>query len=170
MPEDDLAQRLVACVFPSKEAEQRAKKTFLEKNSEKGLPEEVIEEASRAPNWTMLCEPGRPSDIVSGIHWVQNDWFLCTLKQGAVREGMRGHGIGTRTYRMNAEDALRTEGCRVLAADVTFDNRASIRALENAGFQKVNRFCWEEGEKPARILQFVRMHPTRGNKCPAPGP
>ena len=69
--------------------------------------------------------------------------------------------MGGRIYRKVVKEALKDPMCLVLAGDVTFDNHASKRLLEKSGFKVVNRFCWEEGEKPADILHYVRI-PPRG--------
>lgn len=82
----------------------------------------------------------------------------------ASRTDLRGRGLGRKLYQDAAANAGRDRACPVLAADVTYDNIPSLRAIRGAGFSRVNRFCWQRGEKPADILHFVRLVPRNG-KC-----
>lgn len=99
------------------------------------------------------------------MRYEHNDWYLCTLKNAAVRPDQRGKGLGRELYKRTTANAARNANCLVLAADVTHDNVPSIRALHRNGFSTVNRFCWQRGQKPANIMHFVRL-PPKGGSCP----
>jgi ribosomal protein S18 acetylase RimI-like enzyme len=150
--------------------DQRALRRFLRRHAD-DLPPAAIRSATskkKLGNWTVYCDN---QGIAAAARFDPNDWYLCTLKNAAVRPDRRGQGLGRRLYQDVTKRALaeRTqEGwprCHVLAADVTHDNIASIKALQRAGFRPVNRFCWSKGEKPADILHYVRVAPTKGTEC-----
>ncbi len=98
------------------------------------------------------------------MRYEHSDWYLCTLKNAAVRPDLRGKGIGSKLYKSTASNALKDSRCMVLAADVTYDNIPSVKALRRAGFITVNRFCWDKGQKPANIMHMVKL-PPRGARC-----
>jgi GNAT superfamily N-acetyltransferase len=134
------------------------------------LPPKTIRSATsktRLGYWTVYCDD---KGIVAAARFDPNDWYLCTVKNAAVRADRRGEGIGRQLYLDVTRRALEMqtkEGyprCHVLAADVTHDNIPSIRALERAGFRRINTFCWGKGRKPAHILHYVRLPPT-GTEC-----
>ena len=129
------------------------------------LPEDVIQKSTDDENigtWTTYCDK---EGIVAAARWEQNDWYLCTLKNAAVRENMRGKGIGKKLYPALMRNALKNKSCLVLAGDVTYDNIASKKLLEKMGFKAVNRFCWKEGKKPADVMHYVRIPPRSWNRC-----
>jgi len=127
------------------------------------LPADQVPGAVEAPDqWTLWCDDH--DEIAAAVRVDQSDWYLCTLKNAAVRPDQRGKRIGSKLYEATTRRALGASSCLVLAGDVTYDNAPSIRALERAGFKKVNRFCWGHGEKPAEILHYVRM-PAQGDRC-----
>lgn len=153
------------CKMPNLQAHLR---TFLRRYAD-DLPPAAIRSATaktKLPYWTVYCDR---KGIVAAMRFDPNDWYLCTLKNAAVRPDQRGKGIGRKLYADVTQQALalRTkEGCprcHVLAADVTVTNTPSIRALRRVGFRPVNRFCWG-GQKPAAIMHFVRLAP-RGRGC-----
>lgn len=114
--------------------------------------------------WVTWCDK---NGIVAAMRWDPNDWYLCTLKNAAVDPAHRGKGYGSKLYQATAKQALAAKSkgrprCLVLAADVTVTNTPSIKALERAGFKRVNTFCWKRGEKPADVLHFVRLEPKKG--------
>lgn len=127
------------------------------------LPPAAIKKAvADLKQWVTLCDRKRKLGAVMRAE--QNDWYLCTLKNAAVRPDLRGQGHGTRLYRDTAKRAKDTGSCLVLAADVTITNKPSIKALKRAGLKPVSRFCWGKGQKPADVLHFVKTPPT-GGKC-----
>ena len=135
------------------------------------LPEEVIAESvadELFENWTEYCNCKAPKEIVGALHYENNDWYLCTLKGLAVEKDKRGYGIGSMITKDGIEKASQNPSCKVLAADITFDNRDSIKAFEKNGFQTVGEFCWAKGEKPADILHFIQFKPTKDKTCLAP--
>lgn len=76
-------------------------------------------------------------------------------------------GYGTQIIKELIDKATQ-EGAKVIAADITYDNKASLRMAEKAGFKPVSRFCWAKGEKPADIVHLVLYPPEDGNKCERP--
>lgn len=155
-----MAREPSSCSF-SKKAKQRELRAFLVEHGD-GLPGSVIRESTVGRDlnrWVTFCDGGR---IIAAMRYAPTDWYLCTLKNAAVLPSHRGKGIGSHLYKKTAEKALADGRCLVLAADVTSDNVPSIRALKRVGFESVNNFCWAKGEKPADILHFVKMKPTRG--------
>lgn len=155
---------LARCKFPSARAKSAALADFMRRYGD-DLPEAVIKKATAVDTlglWTALCDE---RGVAAAAHHERNDWYLCTLKNAAVRPDLRGRGIGRDLYRRITDRALADPACLVLAADITYDNVPSIRALRRAGFATVNRFCWQRGQKPANILHFVRL-PPRGKSCP----
>lgn len=152
-----------ACKFPNAAAKTAAIKDFLTKHGD-DLPAEVIKKASATDQhrrWTLYCDG---NGVAAGMRYEQNDWYLCTLKNAAVRPDLRGKGIGRVLYKQTADSALKDKGCLVLAADVTYDNKPSVKALMRAGFNTVNRFCWAKGQKPANVMHMVKL-PTKGGSC-----
>lgn len=124
-------------------------------------PEEVPKATAHLDQWTAWCDDRGIAAVARAEH---NDWYLCTLKNAAVRPDLRGRGVGSALYVAVAEKAKRNPSCLVLAADVTVTNIPSIRALKRAGFRPVNRFCWQPGEKPADVMQYVQLPPD-GDRC-----
>ncbi len=153
-----------ACKFPSSRAKTEALSSFLREHGD-GVPEADIKKATATGehrNWTAFCDG---KGITAAMRYQQNDWYLCTVKNAAVRPDLRGRGIGRELYKQATANAHRDSRCLVLAADVTYDNVPSVRALRRAGFETVNRFCWQRGQKPANIMHMVKMR-TRGSSCP----
>ncbi len=75
-----------ACKFGSVKEKEHARRRFLEDYGE-DLPEEAIVEALSDKvwnQWVEYCDCKKPNEIVAGIHYVNNDWYLCTLKDLAV--------------------------------------------------------------------------------------
>ncbi len=131
------------------------------------VPASAVRRATTGPElkkWKVYCDRDRPSRLAAVMRWKQTDWYMCTLKNAAVRTDLRGKGIGGKLYPETAKQALKSDTCLVLAADVDYDNIPSIRLLEKIGFEPVNRFCWGRGAKPADILHFVKI-PTEGDTC-----
>lgn len=153
-----------ACKFQSSKAKTSAIAEFLQKHGD-GLPDHAVKSATKTEEhkgWTAFCDD---KGIVAAMRYQHNDWYLCTLKNAAVRPDMRGKGIGRELYKQTADRARKDARCLVLAADVTYDNVPSIKALRRAGFDTVSRFCWKGGEKPSNMMHFVKL-PTKGSKCP----
>ena len=168
MPSDEkpLVEALVSeCRLSGTELKD-ALKAFLRKYGDE-LPEDVINGAvsdKLLDKWVYYCAPDNPKEVIAGFHYENNDWYLCTLKNAAVRTEDRRKGIGEKLYEETADKAKKDPGWHVLAADVTSDNAASIKLFERMGFKKTNRFCWAPNEKPADILHFVNF-PADGNEC-----
>lgn len=152
-----------ACKFSSNKQKTAALADFLRKYGD-GLPENAIRKASVSSEhrkWVTKCDA---QGIAAAVRYDHNDWYLCTLKNAAVRPDLRGKGLGSAIYKEAVKTAHKDPSCLVLAGDITSDNKASIAAAKSAGFKTVNRFCWANGEKPADILHFVKLTPT-GDKC-----
>jgi len=129
------------------------------------LPEAAIKKATSPKairTWTVYCDD--KNEIAAAMRYEHNDWYLCTVKNAAVRPDLRGKGIGSKLYVDTAAKAHKNPSCLVLAADVTSTNTPSVKALERAGFTTVNRFCWNKDEKPADIMHYVKM-PAHGTSC-----
>jgi ribosomal protein S18 acetylase RimI-like enzyme len=152
------------CKFKSSSAKTEALTAFLRQHAD-DLPADAVKKATATGEhrgWTTFCDD---KGIVAAMRYEHNDWYLCTVKNAAVRPDMRGKGLGRELYKATAASAHKDPRCLVLAADVTYDNVPSIKALRRAGFDTVNRFCWQRGQKPANIMHMVKL-PTRGSKCP----
>lgn len=157
--------RACRCRFSSRTEHTRRLRPFLRKYGD-DIPETDVHKGTREGNlsrWHTVCDCKKHNEIVGAMRWEKSDWYLCTLKNAAVKEELRGRGIGTQVYHGAAQKALRNKACLVLAADVTHTNKPSIRLLEKQGFRTVNRFCWGKGEKPADILHYVKL-PPKGRK------
>ena len=162
--------KVCPCDFRSVKEKEDARRNFLEKYGE-DLPEEAIIEALSDEvweNWIEYCDCKKPNEIVAAIHYINNDWYLCTLKGLAVDPKRRGYGIGSAITREGVEKATKNPDCKVLAADITFDNKPSIRTFEKVGFETVGEFCWAKGEKPTDILHLIRYKPTKDKTCLEP--
>lgn len=152
------------CKFPSSAAKTAALGKFLREHAD-DLPASAIAKATATgehKKWTTFCDD---QGITAAMRYEHNDWYLCTVKNAAVRPDMRGKGLGRELYKQTTANAHKNKDCLVLAADVTHDNVPSIKALRRAGFETVSRFCWQRGQKPANIMHMVKL-PTRGSKCP----
>lgn len=155
---------LKACKFSTARAKSEAIGKFLREHAD-DLPEADIKKSvavDRLGKWVAYCD--EPAKVAAVMRYDPNDWYLCTLKNAAVRPDLRGQGIGTKLYEDTARKALADKGCLVLAADVTTTNQPSIRALRRVGFKEVSRFCWAPGQKPADVMHFVKLPPI-GEKC-----
>ena len=128
------------------------------------LPEHSVRKATSRtvmPKWITYCDD---KGIASAMRYERNDWYLCTVKNAAVRPDLRGKGHGNTLYKTTAELAKKNPKCKVLAADVTVTNIPSIKALKRNGFVKIESFCWKKGEQPADVMHFVKLPPL-GGKC-----
>lgn len=162
--------KICPCRFDDAIEQACARMDFLKKYGE-ALPESAIIEAVAekvADNWVEYCDCQKPTEIVGAIHYENNDWYLCTLKNLAVKPERRGYGIGALVTNKGVERATQNPDCKVLATDITYDNKYSIRSFEKAGFETVGEFCWEKGQKPADILHFIRFKPTQDKTCLEP--
>ena len=162
----EVEEFITECRFSSREKTREAMREFLRRYGD-DLPEETIERAvsdENFDNWITYCDPDKPEELVAGLHYEHNDWYLCTLKNAAVKKEERGKGLGRQLYLDTANKAKADPACLVLAADVTVDNEPSIKALKRAGFKEVNTFCWGKGKKPADIMHFV-LYPPEGTEC-----
>jgi len=158
------------CSFRSLKEKRESRKAFIRQYGE-ALPEDEIEKAVVGEvwdQWVEYCNCEDKAEIVAGIHYENNDWYLCTLKGLAVKKDWRERGLGKAVTKEGVEKASQNPDCKVLAADITFDNKPSLRCLEAAGFEIVGEFCWKKGEKPADILHMVRFKPTRDKTCLEP--
>lgn len=139
---------------------------FLSKNGD-GLPEEALKEATSGKvldNWTLLCD--EEDQIVSGVTYVNNDWYLCTIHYLATRKEDQRKGFGSKVMERAIGRMKKDDSCLILAADVTYDNEGSKKIFRKNGFNEVSRFCWKEGEKPADVLHYVKMNPgNQGTNC-----
>lgn len=150
-----------ACNFAGKQKRQEVA-AFLKENGD-SLPAEAIKEATSKKmidNWSLLCNDR--GEIVSGVTYMYNDWYLCTVHYLATKASDRGKGHGSKVTAGVIEKMMNDDRCLVLAADITFDNAPSKRIFEKNGFKPVDRFCWKKGEKPADIVHYVKM-PTKGS-------
>ena len=153
---------LKVCQFRSEKEKREALRNFL-RNHGDDLPPEAVKKATNREalqEWTMNCDE---QGVAAAMRYEHNDWYLCTVKNAAVRPDRRGQGHGSRLYVETSRRALRarnkdgTQTCLVLAADVTVANKPSIRALERAGFRRVSRFRWSRKAPPADVMHFVRL-------------
>jgi len=120
-----------ACKFPSAKAKSKAVADFLQAHGD-DLPAAVLKKATavdQLKKWTTVCDA---RGVAAAMRYENNDWYLCTLKNAAVRPDLRGKGLGRELYRQTTERATRDPRCLVLAADVTYDNVPSIRALRGS--------------------------------------
>lgn len=159
-----------SCKFTNRQEERQARQEFLRQYGD-ALPESVIQRMTSNTfwkNWVVKCNCSKPKDIMAVAHYEPIDWFLCALKGLAVAMAYRGRGLGTETARDTVEFASKEPQCKVLIADVTYDNTPSVKALKRVGFEEATEFCWAKGEKPADILHLVRFKPTKDKVCPAP--
>lgn len=157
---------LQGCRFSTPQKKASALRRFLREYGD-GLPAEAVKKAvakDALPTWSVFCDE---KGVTAAMRYEHNDWYLCTVKNAAVRPDQRGKGYGSMLYQETVKNALQNESCKVLAADVTSSNTPSVKALERAGFKKVNEFCWAEGEKPADIVQFVRLPVSARGTCPS---
>ena len=162
--------KVCPCDFRSVAEKEASRRAFLEKHGE-DLPESAIIEALSEEawdQWVEYCDCEKPSEITGAIHYLNNDWYLCTLKGLAVQPKKRGYGIGSHITRKGVELASQNPDCKVLAADITFDNKSSIKCFKKEGFETVGEFCFAKGEKPADILHFIRFKPTKDKTCLVP--
>lgn len=157
---------LAPCRFRSTAAKQKALRVFLTKHGD-DLPKSAIAKATSPDalrRWTLRCDT---IGIAAAMRYEPNDWYLCTVKNAAVRPDRRGEGHGSQLYLQTSKDALTARrpkqkgggpACLVLAADVTRSNTPSIRALERAGFRRVSSFRWsrKRGDS-ADIMHYVRV-------------
>jgi len=153
-----------ACKFPTGAAKSQALAAFMQKHGD-DLPASAIKKATATDQlgkWETICDA---TGIVGAMRYENSDWYLCTVKNAAIRPDMRGKGLGSKLYAATALRARNNPSCLVLAADVTHDNIPSMKALTRIGFRTVNRFCWGRGQKPAHVLHFVQM-PPQGKTCP----
>lgn len=141
---------------------RKALAKFLRKHADDLPPSAIKKAVADLQSWVTWCDR---KGIGAIMRVEQNDWYLCTLKNAAVRPDLRGKGLGTKLYKATAQKAKSKDSCLVLAADVTATNTPSIKALERAGLKRVNRFCWPKGKRPADILHYVKIHP-KGKSCP----
>jgi len=149
------------CKFSTKQVGKQVLADFLGRFGD-DLPEPTIKEATKTlDNWHMICDCNNPKRIISAGHWVENDWYLCTIKHLATDKEFRGKGLGREVSKRITADALQ-KGCLVLAADVTTTNMPSQKIFESLKFDKVNTFCWQKGKKPANILHYVKTPPKNG--------
>jgi len=153
------------CSFPSPSATSKAIAGFLKAYGD-DIPDQTIKEAtkpSKLANWRLFCDCANPKKIVSGGHYEQNDWYLCTVKHIATHRNFRGRGLGKAIVKDVVSNAFKKD-CLVLAADITVGNIPSEKIFKDEGFKTVNNFCWKKGQKPANILHYVLMPPKDG-KC-----
>lgn len=159
------AQNAVAvCKFTSARAKSQAIAAFMRAHGD-DLPPEVLRKATsvdKLRTWVTLCDE---KGLAAAMRYEHNDWYLCTLKNAAVRPDLRGRGLGRELYQQTTARASGNPSCLVLAADVTYDNMPSIKALQRSGFHKVSRFCWKRGEKPADVMHMIRL-PATDSSCP----
>jgi GNAT superfamily N-acetyltransferase len=159
------SESVKACRFPSSRQKTRALTEFLRQYADE-LPAAVIKKAAASDEhrkWETVCDSR--GEIAAAMRYEHNDWYLCTLKNAAVRPDMRGQGIGGAMYVRTAQRAAQNPMCKVLAGDVTHDNLPSIRAIRRAGFRSVGRFCWGKGQKPADIFHLILLPPSNGDRC-----
>lgn len=155
---------MAECNFKNTEEKIRLLQEHLRKYGD-GVPERAILEATSGENlehWVTECDDD--GNLLAGITWINNDWFLCTLHYLATAAEQRGKYLGTKVTTEAAKDAMANPNCLVLAADVTYNNEPSKRIFKKLGFEEKSRFCWGPGEKPADVLHFVKMPPT-GDTC-----
>ena len=129
-----------------------------------GIPPEDARKATAsgmAKQWHVLCDC--KNNVVSAARREQTDWYLWTIKNVVTKRELRGKGLGSKVTRQAINASIK-EGARALAADITFDNKPSIRIFKKAKFRPVSEFCWKKGEKPAYVLHFVSYPPSKGHK------
>lgn len=124
------------------------------------IPKEVRKETLK--NFETICDC--KGNVIAAVKQEQTDWYLWTLMDLATHGEHRKKGYGTEVTMRAINKAVKS-GAKVIAADITFDNKPSKKIFKKLGFKQVNRFCWAKGKKPADILHFVLIPPT-GTKCP----
>jgi len=156
--------KFCSCIADKKKR-ARAIRELLRKDGDK-VPESDIRKVtpSTLDEWVVKCDCD--GNLVGAMRTKKTDWYLWTIKNGVVKKGLQGHGIGTKLLKEVVEKSI-DQGAKVLAADITFDNVKSQRMAKSRGFKKVSKFCWNKGDKPANILHYV-LYPPTGNKCIRP--
>lgn len=153
-----------ACKFPTAKEKSAAIREFMREHGD-DLPPDVLYKSTavdKLGRWVTYCDEEKA--IAAAMLYEHNDWYLCTLKNAAVRPDLRGKGLGSKLYADTAALANKNPSCKVLAADVTSTNEPSIKALKRVGFKTISQFCWAKGEKPADVMHFVKL-PPMGGKC-----
>jgi GNAT superfamily N-acetyltransferase len=153
------------CIISDVEEKKEKIREFLRTYGD-DLPESAIENAvsdAVIDNWVIECDEN--GKIISGVTYINNDWYLCTIHYLATDKNFRGRGLGKKVTEEVLRKMMSNQNCKVVTADVTYDNAPSIAVAEKYGFKKVNQFCWMHGQKPAYIMQYVPNKPTTGMEC-----
>lgn len=160
-----------SCKFADRQEERQAREKFLRDYGDE-LPEDVIVDMVSDKlweAWSVKCNCANPKEIVAAVHYKPTDvWYLCTIQGLAVKKEWRGKGLGRQLTQEVTDKALENPNCLVLAADISYDNVPSLKALRRAGFETAGEFCWGKGKKPADILHLVKVKPTKDKTCLAP--
>lgn len=154
------------CSFKSPEEKREAIREFVRKYGD-GIPEDALNEAVSPKNldkWFLRCN--EMNELVSSARYDDNtDWYACTIKNLATRPDYRKKGLGSEVANEAINKAKDIDKCKVLLADITFDNVPSKRIIEHEGFKQVDRFCWKKGEKPSDIMHYILVAPDNANMC-----
>jgi hypothetical protein len=152
--------RSCKCEFPTEEAEIGAKLNIL-KDSRLGLPVNALVDALKddlKDNWAMRCDCADKSKIISAVHYKQNDWYLCTMKNAITREGYGGKGLGTEVSQELFDKLEKDTDCLVYAGDVDLSNIPSRKLWENLDFEAKIPFTYANGV-PADIFYYMLKKP-----------
>ena len=117
-------------------------------------------------DWVTICD-GK-GEVICGARMEKTDWYMATVKNAFTHPDYRKQGLATKVLKKLIAEAI-DDGIKVISADITFDNKASLRMAEKVGFKPVSRFCWAKGQKPANIVHLVLYPPVNdGTECIAP--
>jgi len=152
------------CLFASKEEKKKKIRSFLTKYGD-NLPEPALLKAEAlADRFVLKCDDN--DDIISGVTFEKNDWYLCSPRYLATKQSERRKGWGEKVYQELFEQMKKDDDCYVITVDVTTDNIASIRLNEKIGMRKVNQFLWNPNDPSSQIdiMQFVKFIPRQEKK------
>ena len=152
------------CQFTSKKEKKQKIREFLSKYGDK-LPEVALDKAEKLEDrFVLKCDNN--NEIISGITYDKNDWYLCTPRYLATKQSERGKGLGELVTRDIFDNMKKDNACFVISADVTSDNIPSIKINEKMGMRKVNQFLWnpEDPSSKTDVMQFVKFMPRKEKK------
>lgn len=141
---------------------EQIKELLLSKELE--LPKEAVLETLNnfdEEKWAIKEIDGK---IASMVHYEQNDWYLCTIKNLYTIPDQREKGFGTEVIEKLLEKMDNNDNCLVYGADIDYINDVSKNRFLKAGFKAINQFCYG-GERPAEILHYVKVQADKKNKC-----
>ena len=132
------------------------------------IPQSEVPDAvccGKIKDWVTICD-GK-GNVVCGARMEKTDWYMYTVKNAFTVPKYRNKGLATKVLKQIVDKAV-ADGAKMVAADITYDNKASLRMAEKVGFKPVSRFCWARGEKPAEVVHLVLYPPIDGKVCIEP--